>query len=126
METPQNEEVALTKKQRTTQQNRALHKFYSLLSDELNTKGLDIRMIVKEGFDILWTPEMVKNIIWRPFQKLKDGTESTTFLTKHEQIEAIHEDIMKNLGAKFGVEYIDFPVDLKRQYEKFNYGEYKE
>ena len=126
METPQNEEVALTKKQRTTQQNRALHKFYSLLSDELNTKGLDIRMIVKEGFDILWTPEMVKNIIWRPFQKLKYGTDSTTFLTKHEQIEAIHEDIMKNLGEKFGVEYIDFPVDLKRQYEKFNYGEYKE
>ena len=119
-------EDALIEKQRTTQQNRALHKFYSLLSDELNTKGLDVRKVVKEGFDIWWTPEMVKDIIWRPFQKIKYGTDSTTFLTKHEQIDAIHEDIMRNLGEKFGVDYIDFPVDLKRQYEKFNYGEYQD
>lgn len=120
------EEVELTLKQRTGQQNRALHKFYSLLSDELNTKGLDVRKVVKEGFNIWWTPEMVKEIIWRPFQKVKYGTDSTTFLTKHEQIDAIHEDIMRNLGEKFGVDYIDFPVDLKRQYEKFNHGEYQE
>lgn len=120
------EEVELTLKQRTVQQNRALHKFYSLLSDELNTKGLDVRKVVKEGFNIWWTPEMVKEIIWRPFQKVKYGTDSTTFLTKHEQIDAIHEDIMRNLGEKFGVDYIDFPVDLKRQYEKFNHGEYQE
>lgn len=119
-------EDALIEKQRTTQQNRALHKFYSLLSDELNTKGLDVRKVVKEGFDIWWTPEMVKDIIWRPFQKIKYGTDSTTFLTKHEQIDTIHEDIMRNLGEKFGVDYIDFPIDLKRQYEKFNYGEYQE
>lgn len=113
-------------KQRTSQQNRALHKFYTLLSNELNTKGLDVRKVVKEGYDIWWTPEMVKEIIWRPFQKVKYGTDSTTFLTKHEQIDAIHEDIMRNLGEKFGVDYIDFPVDEQRQYEKHNHGTYKE
>lgn len=98
-------------KQRTSLQNRALHKFYALLSNELNTKGLDVRKVVKEGYDIWWTPDMVKEIIWRPFQKVKYGTDSTTFLTKHEQIDAIHEDIMRNLGEKFGVDYIDFPND---------------
>lgn len=119
-------EVELHTKQRTSQQNKALHKFFTLLSNELNTKGLDVRKVAKEGFHIWWTPEMVKEIIWRPFQKVKYGTDSTTFLTKHEQIDAIHEDIMRNLGEKFGVDYIDFPVDLQRQYEKFNYGEYNE
>ena len=67
---------------------------------------------------------MVKEIIWRPFQKLKYGTDSTTFLTKHEQIDAIHEDIMRNLGEKFGVEYIDFPNDEEKQWNKATYGEY--
>ena len=113
-------------KQRTIQQNKALHKFYSLLSDELNTKGLDVRKVVKEGYSIWWTPHMVKEIIWRPFQKVKYGTDSTTFLTKHEQIDAIHEDIMRNLGEKFGVDYIDFPIDEQRQWEKVNHSEYKE
>lgn len=120
------EETTPHPKQRTSQQNRALHKFYTLLSNELNTKGLDVRKVVKQGYDIWWTPEMVKEIIWRPFQKVKYGTDSTTLLTKHEQIDAIHEDIMRNLGEKFGVDYIDFPVDEQKQYEKHNHGTYKE
>ena len=111
-------------KQRTSQQNRALHKFYSLLSDELNTKGLDVRKVVKVGYSIWWTPQMVKEIIWRPFQKVKYGTDSTTFLKKQEQIDAIHEDIMRNLGEKFGVDYIDFPVDEQKQWEKLSYENY--
>lgn len=94
---------------RTSQQNRALHKAFQLLSDELNTKGLDVQKVVKAGYEIWWTPHMVKEIIWRPFQRTKTGKESSTELEKVGEIDEVWEDIMRNLGEKFGVEYIDFP-----------------
>lgn len=95
--------------QRTSQQNKAMHKFFSLLADEMNEKGLDMRVVLKESVDIWWTPEMIKEYLWRPFQRAKYGKESTTDLEKIDEIDNIHEDLMRNLGEKFGVEYIDFP-----------------
>ena len=53
---------------RTLKQNNALHKFYSLLSDELNTAGLDMVAVLKEGADIPWTPDNVKERLWKPVQ----------------------------------------------------------
>lgn len=95
--------------QRTTQQNRALWKFFSLLSDEMNEKGLDMRTTLKESIEIWWTPEMVKEYLWKPFMKAKYGKESTTEMEKIDEIDKIHEDLMRNLGEKFGIEFIDWP-----------------
>lgn len=98
-------------RQRTSQQNRALYKGLTLLASKLNEMGLDARKVLKPTYEIWWTKEMVHDNLWIPFQKVKYGTNSTTFLRKHEQIESIWEDLMRNLGLKFHVEYIDFPND---------------
>jgi hypothetical protein len=93
--------------QRTDSQNKALHKFFSLLSDKLNEQGLDMKKVIKA--EIWWTPSAVKEKLWKPVMEAKYGKRSTTELEKQMEIDAIHENLMEILGKNWGVEYIDFP-----------------
>lgn len=98
-----------TQKPRTPEQNRALHLFFKILAGHLNAAGLDQRVVLKPGVSIPWTEEAVKEQLWRPIQKAMFNKQSTTELSKLEEIDAIHEVLMRELGQKFGLEYIDFP-----------------
>ena len=100
-------------RQRTSQQNRALHLFCQILAQNLNNAGLDVRTLLKPGINIPWTMESVKLLIWHPIQKAMYGTNSTAFLRKQEQIDSIHSVIMRELGDKHGVEYLPFPSDYE-------------
>ena len=55
--------------QRTAQQNKALHKYLTMLSEDLNSAGLDIRRTMAQDFEISWTPETAKELIWRQVQR---------------------------------------------------------
>jgi hypothetical protein len=94
-------------KQRTIQQNKALHKYFELLAEELNNAGLDMRVVLKPEISINWSPETIKEHLWRPVQKLQLGKESTTELTTSE-INKIWETLNRFLSDKFGV-FVDFP-----------------
>lgn len=96
---------------RTDSQNRALHKFFQLLSDKLNEQGLEMQMVLKPGTSIWWTPENVKNYLWRPVQEAMLGKLSTKELDKQMDIDRVHEQLMHILGEKHHVEFIDFPSD---------------
>jgi len=104
--------------QRTGQQNRGMHKFFSMLSETLNLAGLEMKLILKGDTQIWWTPDSVKEYLWRPIQKSMFGKESTTELDKQIEIDKIHEQLMHILGEKHGVEYIPFPVETKKEEEK--------
>lgn len=93
--------------QRTPQQNKALYKFFNLLSDKLNEQGLELPHVIHTT--LWWTPEDVKNRLWKPLQKKHYGTDSTADLEKIQQIDHIHEELMRILGERCGVEYVDFP-----------------
>ena len=95
--------------QRTSQQNKAVHKFFEILSTELNTKGLDARMVLKPTYQIWWTPEMIKRDLWKPLQEAMYSKKSTTELTTSE-VSKVYEQIAHILGEKFGVE-IEFPSE---------------
>ena len=69
---------AKSAKQRTLTQNRALHKYFSMLADELNNAGYDFRTFIKDGIAVPFTPDLVKEYIWRPVQRAVLQTESTT------------------------------------------------
>lgn len=73
-----------TGRQRTQTQNKALHVFCAQLAKALNDAGFDFRTFVKDGFDVPFTPELVKDYIWRPIQKCVTGKESTTKPETHE------------------------------------------
>lgn len=101
----------MTIQKRTASQNRALWLFFSLLAKELNESGKDMRVILKPTYFIPWTKDSVHDHLWIPIQKLMFKTESTVDLTKQEQIDFIHKVIMRELGEKHGIEYIEFPDD---------------
>lgn len=98
-------------KQRTENQNKALYLFFTQLAQKLNESGLDMRKVLKPTYNIPWTKTSVHDHLWIPIQKVMYGTASTTALPKHEQIDKIHEVIMRELGEKHEVEYLPFPND---------------
>lgn len=101
-------------KVRTVAQNKALHVFFSLLAKELNGAGLDMRTVLKPGVEIPWSPILVKDHLWKPLQKAVLKKESTTQLNKQMEIDKVHEVLMRHLGEKFGLEYVEFPFDKEK------------
>ena len=97
----------MDEKQRTQQQNRALHLWFRHLAEELNAAGLDMRATLKPEISIPWTGETIKDFLWRPVQKAQLKKESTTELTTSE-IDVIWETLNRHLGEKFGV-HVPFP-----------------
>ena len=92
---------------RTLKQNSAIHKYYALLSEELNNAGLDMVAVLREGADIPWTPANVKERLWKPVQEAAIGTVSTTKLDR-KQVSHVYEILTRHLGQKFGVS-VPFP-----------------
>jgi hypothetical protein len=108
---------------RSTQQNKALWKFFQLVADELVKNGVTMRTIFAKtsSFDIPPTKDNVHDL-WVHFQRAMYGTERTRDLKKHGQIERVHEVMMKNLGELFHIEYINFPTDEQktREYPQYD------
>jgi hypothetical protein len=94
---------------RTHQQSKALHLFCAVLADALNNAGLDMRVVLRPEVSIPWSRESVKEQLWRPIQKAMYNKHSTTELNKKEEITQIHAVLMRHLGEKFHVEFINFP-----------------
>jgi len=98
----------IEKEQRTSKQNNALHLYLAQLSKALNDAGLDMKAVLKPEVEIPWTPENVKNHLWRPVQRIYLNKESTTELTTDE-ISKVYDVINRHL-AKFGIS-VPFPSE---------------
>lgn len=92
---------------RTPQQNKALHKYFELLADELNAAGYDMKRTLRHDVDIPWTPETIKEYLWRPIQEAQLQKKSTTQLDTTE-INKVYETLNRHLGEKTGV-HVAFP-----------------
>ena len=85
--------------QRTSQQNKALHVYFELVADALNSAGFDIqKTIEKSPIDISWSRESVKELLWRPIQKTIYSKQSTTELEKSKEIDAVYENLNRFLA----------------------------
>jgi len=96
-------------KTRTLAQNSALHLYFTMLADELNSAGLDMKKVLKPEVDIPWTLESIKNHLWRPIQKIMFNKKSTTELTKSEVTE-VWEVLNRSLSSKHGIG-VPFPSE---------------
>ena len=92
-------EITKYKKTRSSQQNNALHLWFDLLSQEFNEQGVDMRAIIRNDIDIMWTPYSVKEYLWRPVQKQMFGKKSTTKITT-EEINKIYDIINKTISER--------------------------
>lgn len=98
-------------KQRTEQQNRALHKYLSLVAQELQNQGQTMQDVIKKinKVEIIPTTYNLKEIVWREIQKVHLGKESTTELTKNE-VSEVYEIMSMWLSKNFEIS-IPFPDD---------------
>lgn len=101
-------ELKAIKNTRTIQQNKALHKFFMIISEELNELGQEFCYTGVKGQDLSlrYTPEIVKTFFWKPIQSALFDTDSTTKLDT-TQMNNIIDVIIKFFGDK-GV-LIEFP-----------------
>lgn len=93
---------------RSDNQNRALHTYFTHVAEELNAGGYTVQLALKERVDLEWSPETVKELIWRPAQKAILNKVSTTTLAKVEDIDKVYEVVNRHLGEKFGI-HVPFP-----------------
>jgi hypothetical protein len=108
--------------QRTTLQNKALHKFFELLADELNAAGLDQRKVLKPSIEIPWGRESIKRQLFKPIMNaMYPDKESTTQLTTDE-VSKVYKVLNRHLAEKFSLT-IPFPSSdfqsLILAYEQF-------
>lgn len=91
---------------RTLRQNSALHAWLRAISQELNAKGLDMRVVLKDEIEIPWDQRRVKEHLFRPVMTLMLDVESTRDLKTHE-VSQVTDVINRKLSEKFGI-YIPF------------------
>lgn len=93
---------------RTCTQNRAMHKYFTLLANELNDGGLDMRKTLKPDAELPWTPESVKTYIWKVVQEAMFGKASTTKLDT-KQVSQVYQAVDKHLSTTFNIQ-VEFPT----------------
>ena len=97
---------------RTNQQNKSLHLYFRHIAKALNDSGLTVDQVLENfTMELVWSEELVKEILWRTAQKRMFGKSSTTQLLKKEEIDTLHDVITRFLGEKLHLEYIPFPSE---------------
>lgn len=93
---------------RTSLQNRSIHLFFTIISEQLNEMGLEFYYSGIKGADLCtrYTPTIVKDFFWRPIQIALFDIESTKKINT-KQINEISDVIIKFFGEKGIV--ISFP-----------------
>ena len=89
-------------KQRSLTQNAALHLYCTQLAQALNDAGLDFRIVLREDIEVDWTPELVKQYIWKPVQEAITGHKSTT-KPKRDEYSKIYETVNRFVSSRFGL-----------------------
>lgn len=90
---------ARTAKTRTQKQNRALHVWCRHLAETLREKDIDTKTFFKSGFEVPFTPEIVKDNIWKPVQRAVTDKEKSSKLSRSE-VSGIFEIINKLLSER--------------------------
>jgi len=101
-------ELKKVDKPRSNRQNKALHLYFTHLSNELNQLGITFNYRGLKGLEMemRYTPDLVKEMIWKPIQQTLFKKESTTKLNTLEMNEII--TILNKFFSERGV-YIAFP-----------------
>lgn len=97
-----------TGKQRTLTQNAAMHKYFTLVSDELNNQGQTVDSVHSNPIEMEWTPMLVKDLLWRKIQLAKYPEIESTSKLQREQVSDVYETLSRFLAKTLGIN-IQFP-----------------
>lgn len=102
---------------RTLKQNKAIHLFCRKLADELNSKGYDMRVVLKPNYKIRWDEKSIKENLWKPLQEAMYKIDSTTKL-ETKDVTRVHEELMEILQSNpelSEMDYVDFPSEQQTE-----------
>jgi len=89
-------EVSITiekwQKTRSIRQNNSLWLWFSLLAQDLNLKGYDMRKIIRPSVDIEWTKDSLCDYLFKPLMNTMFNKKSTTKLT-NEEINILYDNL---------------------------------
>lgn len=96
-------EIKKLPKSRTIKQNASLWKYLEILSDELNSAGYEmVILIVGKEVHIPWTKDTLKEAVWNGIMKKAYKKNSSTDLTTSEMSE-IYEIMNRWTATTFGI-----------------------
>jgi len=98
-----------TGKQRSDKQRKALQVYCKQVSEVLNEKGITFNMFFKQGIDVKWTMDIVKDEVWRPVQRVYFNEESTT-----KPLRGQYQEIFEPINLKLSEFGIHVPWPTKR------------
>jgi RNA recognition motif-containing protein len=90
-----------TEKQRSQLQNNSMHLWFEWVSQELNRRGLDMRVLLKSKPTIDWYSSSVKSHIWKPTQIAIADKDSTIDISTVECVR-ISDELNRWFGNSFG------------------------
>jgi len=104
------------KKTRTNKQNNSIHKYLSMVSEELQEQGHTMQDVVKSirRAEIVPTMNALKEVVWKPIQEITYGKKSTTELETKE-VDKIYQVMSMWLAKEFGIS-LPFPSDVPEMY----------
>ena len=88
-----------TPQPRTLTQNASLWLWFTLLADELNSAGLDMKKVLKPNVDIPWSKDSIHDFIWIPIQKVLLKKDHSADLLKHE-VSEVFDVLNRHLGER--------------------------
>ena len=96
-------EVEIKKPQRTKRQNRSLYKYFSMLSQGLKAKDIDmLALFAAREVSVPVSETMAKEQIWRPIQIAMFDKESTADLETHE-VAQVYDVVNRKMVEMFEV-----------------------
>lgn len=95
--------------QRSDQQNRAMHLYFTQVAEALDREGHTVQQVVSaiRRAEIRVTPEIVKEVMWKPLQQVMYGKKSTTELSRSE-VDRVYEALNHFIGREFSL-HVPFP-----------------
>lgn len=94
-----------TEKARSKLQNKSMHLWFSMLAKWLDSNGFSVAMVIAKlaVSTVKWTPEAVKELLWRNIQRVMVGKESTAKISTKDCIvvkEAVDHFCVERLGGR--------------------------
>lgn len=110
---------------RTNQQSKAIHKYLTMVADELINQGQTMQNVVKKirRAEITPTTVSIKEIVWKPLQKALLGKDSTTELTTAE-VTKVYKVMSMWLAKEFNIS-LPFPSEEETENYLKSYEQYR-
>jgi len=94
---------------RTTQQNKAIHKYCSLLAQAFNDSGLDMKAVLAEKeAEVSWSMDSVKEVIWKQIQVAMYPDKASTTQLETNEVSLVYNQIARHMAVKFNID-VPFP-----------------